>query len=444
MKKLLITIAILIPLILVGQEQNSILQKGLVFHWPGSEWHNQPTGSADIISGKLGTSTDVQNVMGRGGSGNRWYEFDGVNDYVTLPTIAPFGTGDFSVVMKININSLADYRTLLSGLDNSFGIRVNPTGYLCTTLTGIDDNTPSAVSVTINTEYVITYIRTSGIGNYYINGVFAGATTDIRNYSVKNSLIGTYASLRYFSGSISMTRIFNYALTPTQITNYSDPAYPIEAVDRSGANLLDLNPSGMTSTEWNDLTNATTATVTGASLTIPANSNLGASSFNGTSSNTAFTSHQSIENIFDNGGTVSIWILKNGSTEQLAISKLKWYIDKYLTQQIAFYQEFTSGYVYVIGSTVLTNGQWYHVVINYDNSLISNIPEIYINGVKETLSVTTITATGTRVSDSGLNLSLGNHNGGFFFLGNLSDARLYNRILPPSEITLLYRRGPQN
>lgn len=91
--------------------QLASLQKGLIFHAPLDEWHS----SMDLVSQTAGVKTDVYNVLDRRGSGRRSLSLNGTSDYVTLPTIAAFGTGGFSVVIKFRANGLSGTQCILGG-----------------------------------------------------------------------------------------------------------------------------------------------------------------------------------------------------------------------------------------------------------------------------------------------------------------------------------------
>ncbi len=81
--------------------QLASLQKGLIFNAPLNEWYP----AIDTISNTLGTATATYNVPDRqGGGANRRLEFDGVNDYVTLPTISSASNWTLIVKSK-NTNS---------------------------------------------------------------------------------------------------------------------------------------------------------------------------------------------------------------------------------------------------------------------------------------------------------------------------------------------------
>ena len=63
------------------------------------------------------------------------------------------------------------------------------------------------------------------------------------------------------------------------------------------------------------------------------------------------------------------------------------------------------------GSTNLSSGVWYHVVVTYDGSSTSNKPQIYINGVPDTITTSTA-ASGTLSNDGTLPLVLAHYNTG--------------------------------
>jgi hypothetical protein len=162
------------------------------------------------------------------------YSFNGTSDYVTLPTIPAFGTGDFSVVFKGIINAGTSYSFLVGGAANCFNMYIDESiSKVNIELGGGATIGTSTSTITRGIETTIIYKRTSGQGLIIIEGVDAGTFADTTDYSVKSSILGSYNGSQYFlNGSISMCRIFNYALTPTQVVNYSNNAYAIEAIDK--------------------------------------------------------------------------------------------------------------------------------------------------------------------------------------------------------------------
>ena len=554
MKKLILIFAILFSMIGFAQ-QNSSLQKGLIFHAPLDE--DYP--STDLVSGTKGTITSVYPVLDRQGSGRREYSFNGSTNYVALPTIPAFGTGDFTVVMKFKTNVLSGTQALTHGLIGAASMYITSTGEIGIYSSNVGGGGVSTSLITTGIDYILTYKRSGITGTFYINGISFGTITDSNNYYGVTSVIGkNLADVQFFSGSISMCRIFNYALSPTQIANYSKPEYPIEWVDRgatgaelvtnggftdgsswttgtgvaigsgtanftsaTGANLLyqnvgmvvgksynvsytipsissggiyaiyggssqnfttrsstgtyfetkileasgnrylvfygsgtlncsidnvsviqagcilDLNAEGATSAYWYDKTNSLTATVSGASLIKPSASNLGASYFNGTSSNIAFGDVQ-LGTALDLGigdFTINLWIRQN------KLDGFNSFLAKYAGAANGFdFESYGNTYALVIRNPVvilpmvdnaLNNlNKWTHIVICRGNGVAYS----YINNVYQGSIACTNNITNNE------SLYIGERSEADIpFNGNISDLRIYSRILSADEIQGLYQ-----
>jgi len=90
--------------------------------------------------------------------------------------------------------------------------------------------------------------------------------------------------------------------------------------------------------------------------------------------------------------------------------------------------------VWRVNSTTLTVGTRYTIAVAYDNSLTTNDPVIYLNGVSQTVTEIA-TPTGTSGSDSGNYLVFSSAGvSGYEFYGKLEQALIYNRILTSAEI----------
>ena len=75
------------------------------------------------------------------------------------------------------------------------------------------------------------------------------------------------------------------------------------------------------------------------------------------------------------------------------------------------------------------DGNWHHVVVNYDGVNVSS----YVDGIAE-LAPTAFSP--TPITDNGI--SIAQNRGTGFYPGGLDDIRLYNRVLSTGEITRLY------
>lgn len=89
----------------------------------------------------------------------------------------------------------------------------------------------------------------------------------------------------------------------------------------------------------------------------------------------------------------------------------------------------------------ISTGVWYHVAVSYDKSSTANIPALYINGVK--MSLTTLTSpsvtppsyAGTTYIGNRLDLTRG-------WDGLIDDLRIYNRLLSDAEVQSLAATPP--
>ncbi|HUU16842.1 MAG TPA: LamG domain-containing protein [Sedimentisphaerales bacterium] len=103
----------------------------------------------------------------------------------------------------------------------------------------------------------------------------------------------------------------------------------------------------------------------------------------------------------------------------------------------AFRTECSGGYI--IGSTVLTDGQWHHVTSVLESFGQPDIMDIklYVDGVQELISGSQLIDVNT-VGD-GRTVWLGEGHHGRLFPGLVDDVRLYNKALTQDEIKLLMR-----
>ncbi len=112
-------------------------------------------------------------------------------------------------------------------------------------------------------------------------------------------------------------------------------------------------------------------------------------------------SDNSIADIFNGGGSVSVWLQSDGrgeNNEGNAISKLNWQLQMVTdTTTMRFFRDFS-----VSEGTwdiAIVAGMWQHLVIVYDSSSVANNPIVYLNGVSITATETT-TPQGDFVSDA--------------------------------------------
>ncbi len=151
----------------------------------------------------------------------------------------------------------------------------------------------------------------------------------------------------------------------------------------------------------------------------------------------------SLENIFDGGGTVIAWVnaaSDGGGDQGNILGKTRWSFvvrgeaaGKVIFQ---FSQSFTGDdyLAQVSAANGVTLNQNVHVAATYNSDDTSNLVITYIDAVVKPHSNTT--PTGTRDSDSGIDLLVGNHPTVARVLdGVIGEIRAYTRILSAAEIT---------
>ena len=172
--------------------------------------------------------------------------------------------------------------------------------------------------------------------------------------------------------------------------------------------------------------------------------------FDGTDDQINVGSGSSIDNIFDGGGTISMWINPIQQSNTMGIIQ-KRHVGGWqfllsdngggISWRAKFVQEFDGGSHYQIqGKTrFFSVGNWYNIVISYNNSSISNTATIYVNG--QVLPINTdSTPLGTRQDDSSGNMVIGD-TGQYEFSGAMSDVALFNTALSSSTIETMYNNG---
>jgi hypothetical protein len=96
------------------------------------------------------------------------------------------------------------------------------------------------------------------------------------------------------------------------------------------------------------------------------------------------------------------------------------------------------------GENTISTGAWYHVAASYDLSSLINVPLEYVNGMAIASPKVITTPSGTQPSSAGTgyigNVAALNR----AWSGDLSDLRIYNRILSGSEIQVLANAASAN
>jgi hypothetical protein len=116
-------------------------------------------------------------------------------------------------------------------------------------------------------------------------------------------------------------------------------------------------------------------------------------------------------------------------------------VEVYMADDIISYNFASNDYNVTLPTNTLVNDRWYHLVFTYNGVGGASGREVYIDGVKQTGSHTGSTDVLT-LANSDLYLASNFSPGGqYHFGGQISNFKLYNVALEPSEVQKLYRLG---
>ncbi len=412
---------------------------GLVAHYP-------LTGTAEDATGNY-NGTENGNIYVDDTERGSVASFDGVNDYIRSSVQY---SSNFSVSFSIKPNVLPATSRPFNGSNKYFRIDISDGGgssgsYL--TLMTYDGTTikytPSINPISTDNWTYVTLVYSNNVIHYYINNVSQGSQNTILTTLNANTYIGSFkGTVNYFNGKVSNVRIYNRALTTTEISdiytyeknlrhipidNGLIAYYPLAINSQDNyCNQYDGVDNGVTydgdcavfdGSDYIDMETDYTATSGAVSIWFEGNTigdtvqYLGSVGLSETDSDV-----MSIFGRINLDGKLTIYHASSGVTSML-----------------------------VATTTVLLSNRIYHTVIQSNGS--EN--EIYIDGVKETLILEYGSNTGSWISDLPSpnrttvgalgRTTISNH-----FDGKISNVRIYNRALSEEEVKIIYNTEKTN
>ena len=164
-------------------------------------------------------------------------------------------------------------------------------------------------------------------------------------------------------------------------------------------------------------------------------------------------SDASLDNIWDGGGTFSIWVNPRSDGESDAGRILGKGLQGWVCYcraesggflGIQFYVDFDGGDGSWRSPIVIPINEDTNIIVTYDSDSVGNVPTIYINGVPISL-ITVSSPIGTRLTDAGSSFMIGDRaSGAVGFDGKQDEPILYDRILTPQKVRALYAEGLTN
>ena len=207
---------------------------GLSPKWSGIQAYYKLDNTA-VDSVNTNDLTLVNGTTYATGKVNNGLTFDGVNDYVSIPTSLFDFTTDFTINMWVNFPSNGVYGLWQNNSGSNFGwMYLNGT-----TIRYIGANDANAlISTTIilpNTWYMITITRkVNSVAKMYVNGAFEAvdpyATPNFAS-NTANRRLGSILSAYYLNGKMDVVSFFNTEKTAAEITDIylagSPTQYPL-------------------------------------------------------------------------------------------------------------------------------------------------------------------------------------------------------------------------
>lgn len=204
--------------------------------------------------------TGVYGASTNGGAGY----FDGVGDYLTVPTgyLTNIGTGNFTVEGWWNFSDFTTRTTYFqrlwsfgTGLANDVTLNVDNSGNLAFRINDTVIASQSSGAMALNTWNHVALVRSSGTVTIYLNGVSVGSAANSSNISTQATspfYVGSEAGGAggYFIGYQSNLRITNTAVYTTAFT---PPAAPLTAIANTQLLLSYTNAGIIDNTGKNEL-----------------------------------------------------------------------------------------------------------------------------------------------------------------------------------------------
>ena len=196
---------------------------GLFFNY-GEEGSNRLTFTNSDIEPCTWYSITVTYDGGTTGYINYALDFDGSNDYVSLPNSINMGTSDFTLSIRLNTDGLGSRQHVFqqTGTNSNRVIAINSDGSLTSRLGGTGSDHDSGVDLSAGTWYHIVLVHDNSANTikWYVNGTEQNTNSSVNIPSNDSPFylgINANANDKEFDGKIDELRIWSTALAEAQI-----------------------------------------------------------------------------------------------------------------------------------------------------------------------------------------------------------------------------------
>jgi len=438
-------------IIAVNRDYEDIVTSGLTLNLDAGftpSYRRSGTTWTDLsFSGNNGTLTNGP-TFSLSGSGS--IVFDGVDDYVNIPTSITMGSQN-TVIGFIKLSGTNSDTVVFcpeaNGIDNWLGIQSNRILLYATEISDVNNFAIQGIT-NLDTSDSIWYQIVSTINNnvatIYLNGVQENTVT--KNFTIgswtSNANLGRrggFSQTRYFKGSISSVQVYNRVLSPTEIVQNYQAQFPRFLGENIVSNGLvfyvdaGYRPSyPTTGTTWYDVSGLTGKTATLFNGPTYSSANGGSILYDGTDDYVRLPTNNGLQPSSEL--TLEVWFKSLGNNSKIqGLLYLNYGTGLRLEPNGSIHIRINSSgslQTFITTSTYFNNS-WNQATL----TIKSNTAILYVNStIVDQYSITyngsspfdtTIGGVGTDSNDSA--------NRGFY--GNISIARVYNRVLNQSEIT---------
>ncbi|MHC4616748.1 MAG: LamG domain-containing protein [Planctomycetota bacterium] len=443
-----VTLAILAVTFLCGSAQ-ALGSDGLVAHWKFDEgtgptaYDSAGTNDGTLVNGPVWTTGVLDGAL----------EFDGINDYVTVPDDPSLNiTGDITVSAWVYFarggtgqegsqqgivtkcseagarNNPFDFRTDVSGVPCLFFNRANASEYQY--IYGTE-------SIPILEWHHVLVRVENKVPDFYIDGALGGKTGDTTftitpTANSKPVLLGRRDDGLHLAGTIDDVRIYDRALSAEEIEElYQAGQGPLAhwKFDEGAGGIAydsvgDNDGTLVNSPVW------ATGILDGA-LDFDGDNGVYIEGSSGVDSNL---------NIYNSDLTISCWAKRRGTggtivartkpsyhAYVLAVATDRALIDTY---------KIGPGHWTLYTDEILNEDTWHHIVGVFDRA--GDMGRVYVDGIEEANG---IMVTDPVSNDAATKIGCRHNTSDFAFNGVIDDVRIYGRALSAEEIRQLYEEG---
>ncbi len=440
--------------------QKIIPRSGLMGEWKFDEGTSTQAHDSSAFVNAAALVNGSTWVSGKHGKA---VQLDGNTQYVSIPDSTALNNGSMSASMWFTLTSEIDcdagnnYRMLLNKNTGTAGWRVvleqNKQPQFDVWPGGVQSRSGGvSVGLQIGVPILLTFTYDATTGNQQVwaNGVLKSTkvntpaslgTSPIALTLGKGGTTGTCPASGngYTPGTYDDVRIYNRALSASEIQAlYREQAATINSSKNGKMTnglvaLLSFDGADIQgSTAYDRSGNGNNGTLTSSPR--PSIGKIGqALSFDGAATYIAMSGNPASLQLSQ--GTVSAWIKTSnaGTSYRGIVSKASAY-GMYLMGNI--FGVYDNGAPAFRSTGVnLADNKWHHVSFSFDSG-VTNGTLLYIDGVLVLTTTLTNTSQATNVQ-----VSRGQGGASQIFNGAIDDVRIYNRILPASEIKQLYNMG---